>query len=99
MDRADVIARLRKAEPALKARGIASLSLFGSYARDKAGLASDIDPLAEIAPGSRLSILDMLDAQSVIKAEIADKDIFLVTRENIVPLYLPSIEATAMNVF
>lgn len=99
MNRADLLKHLRNAEPELKARGIASLSLFGSYARDEARPNSDIDLLVDITPGLRLTLLDLLDAQAVVEAELPDKDIFLVTRENIVPLYLPSIEETALKVF
>jgi hypothetical protein len=99
MQRADVIAKLKQAKPELRSRGIASLFLFGSYARDEARPDSDIDLLAEARPDVSLSILDMLDAQSVIEAGLPDKEIFFVTRENIVPVYLPSIEETALKVF
>ena len=43
MDRERAISRLRDHEPELKATGIASLSLFGSTARDEAGSDSDVD--------------------------------------------------------
>jgi predicted nucleotidyltransferase len=99
MQRDDIIACLKKSEPELRCRGIASLFLFGSYARDEARPDSDIDLLAEVAPDTQLSILDMLDAQAVIEAGLPDKEIFFVTRENIVPVYLPSIEETALKVF
>jgi len=41
MRRAEVIAKLKAAEPAIRARGAAALYLFGSHARDQAG--ADID--------------------------------------------------------
>ncbi|WP_438751969.1 nucleotidyltransferase family protein [Pararhizobium sp. O133] len=47
MDRRDVIVRLKAAEPAIRARGVAALYLYGSYARDNAQPDSDIDILVE----------------------------------------------------
>ena len=52
MDRADVIARLKAVEPALRAHGVAALYLFGSYARDEAGPGSDLDIFVEIGRAS-----------------------------------------------
>ena len=43
MRRADVIARLKEAEPALRSFGVAGLYLFGSHARDEAQPDSDVD--------------------------------------------------------
>ena len=99
MTRSDVIAHLKAAEPALKARGIASLFLFGSYARDEARPDSDIDLLVEINSGLKLTILEMFEAQAVIEAEMPTVEIFFVTKDNIVPEYLPSIEGSAMKIF
>ncbi|WP_158809052.1 nucleotidyltransferase family protein [Beijerinckia sp. L45] len=99
MTRSDVIAHLKNAEPALKARGIAALFLFGSYARDEATAASDVDLLVEIDAGAKLTILEMFEAQSVIEAEMPAVEIFFVTKDNIVPEYLPSIEGSAMKIF
>ena len=51
MHRAEVIARLRAAEPALRAHGVGALYLFGSYSRDEARPDSDlyvfVDPANE----------------------------------------------------
>jgi predicted nucleotidyltransferase len=43
MRRDDVIAKLKEAETALRARGASALYLFGSHARDEARPDSDID--------------------------------------------------------
>lgn len=50
MKRADVVARLKSVEPALRAHGVGALYLFGSYGRDEAGPESDIDVFVD--PGS-----------------------------------------------
>src|SRR5436309_10668767 len=61
MDRDQIIAKLREYKPELKAAGIEHLFLHGSYARGTAiREVSDVDVIAEFAPGRRLSILDMV---------------------------------------
>ena len=51
MDRVTAVARLNSCETALRAMGVESLSLFGSTARDSAGVASDIDVVVTL-PGT-----------------------------------------------
>ena len=48
MDRDAVINALREHESALKAAGVASLSVFGSVARGEAGEASDVDVVVRL---------------------------------------------------
>jgi putative addiction module CopG family antidote len=55
-ERDAVIALLRGHEAALKAMGVARLSLFGSVARGEAGPESDIDLAAEIDPDKRIGL-------------------------------------------
>jgi predicted nucleotidyltransferase len=61
MDKSTIIAKLREHEGELKAAGIEHLFLHGSYARGNAVREmSDVDVIAEFAPGRRLSLLDMV---------------------------------------
>src|SRR3989442_15961192 len=61
MDKSTIIAKLREHEGELKAAGIEHLFLHGSYARGTAiREVSDVDVIAEFAPGRRLSLLDMV---------------------------------------
>ena len=61
MDKFTIIAKLREHEGELKAAGIEHLFLHGSYARGTAiRKLSDVDVIAEFAPGRRLSVLDMV---------------------------------------
>jgi uncharacterized protein len=61
MDKSTIIAKLREHEGELKAAGIEHLFLHGSYARGTAVReVSDVDVIAEFAPGRRLSLLDMV---------------------------------------
>jgi predicted nucleotidyltransferase len=62
-ERERVLRVLHQEAPRLRARGLASLSLFGSIARGEAGPASDIDLLIETAPESRFGLSDLLDLQ------------------------------------
>lgn len=61
MEKSTIIAKLREHEGELKAAGIEHLFLHGSYARGTAiHEKSDVDVIAEFAPGRRLSLLDMV---------------------------------------
>jgi predicted nucleotidyltransferase len=65
MDRSSIIAKLREHEGELKAAGIEHLFLHGSYARGTAVREiSDVDVIAEFAPGRRLSLLDMVGIEN-----------------------------------
>ena len=55
MDRDEIIARLKAEEPALRARGVQGLSLFGSLARGEAGPQSDVDVLIDLRLASQPS--------------------------------------------
>ena len=49
MNREQAIAALRDYEPELKALGVVSASLFGSVARDDAGIDSDVDVVVKLS--------------------------------------------------
>ncbi|HMF75226.1 MAG TPA: nucleotidyltransferase domain-containing protein [Bryobacteraceae bacterium] len=59
MNRAEIIAKLRKHEPELTALGILRLSVFGSVARDDASQQSDIDLMGDFDRTKRLTLFDM----------------------------------------
>jgi hypothetical protein len=65
MDKSSIVAILREHESELRAAGIEHLFLHGSYARGTAiRKVSDVDVIAEFAPGRRLSLLDMVAIES-----------------------------------
>ena len=66
MDRDIVLARLREHETALRARGVAHASLFGSRARGDAGPDSDTDIMIEFDPAARISAYDYVDLKAFI---------------------------------
>lgn len=57
MTRDETLARLRDLKPWLEAQGIVNVRLFGSHARDQAGIDSDIDLLVETARPMGLEFL------------------------------------------
>lgn len=65
---AAVLGRLRAGADGLRARGIASLSVFGSVARGEARPGSDIDLLADLDPAKPLSLVGL----SSLRAELSD---------------------------
>jgi len=58
MKRDDAIARLKAAEPGLRARGVRHLALFGSVARGDSRADSDIDVLIDVDRTAKFSLLD-----------------------------------------
>ncbi len=63
MDRNRILAILRSHAPELQAAGLAHLRLFGSAARGEATPHSDIDLLADFAPGKRVTLLTVSGIQ------------------------------------
>lgn len=99
MTRADVIARLKAAEPALRARGVAALYLYGSYARDDAREDSDVDILVDFEPGRGIGLSGFVAPIETLEERFPGKEIGFSTRDSIVPIYLPDIEQSAIRVF
>jgi predicted nucleotidyltransferase len=98
MTRADVIARLKAAEPRIRSHGVEALYLYGSYARDEAGPDSDVDVFVDPA-NDEFGFLESMDVYSVLETVFPGLEIGYGTRNNIVPIYRPHIEAGAIRVF
>jgi predicted nucleotidyltransferase len=58
MGREEIINRLKAAEPALRARGVKRLALFGSVARGDTRPDSDVDVLIDVDETAKFSLLD-----------------------------------------
>jgi uncharacterized protein len=99
MNRASVLATLKQLEPRLRARGVAALYLFGSYARDEARPDSDVDILVETEDGAATGFFGVPPATDLVEEAMPGVEISMVTRDNIVPLYLPYIERSAIRIF
>jgi len=99
MTRADVIARLKAAEPRIRAHGVAALYLFGSYARDEAGDDSDIDVFVDPANDEFYSLGSFMGALGDIQAALDGKEIGYGTRGGLSPYVRQDVESQAIRVF
>ncbi len=100
MRREDVIARLRKTEPALRAFGVAGLYLFGSHARNEAGSDSDIDVFIDVAPGVSFGLRPYMGAFRVLEDAFEHKaEIGYSTRDALSPYIRADVERDALRIF
>lgn len=94
--RAEVIERLRAHEAELRAMGIATIGLFGSFASDRATATSDVDLLIELLPGCRpfetfMNAADRLE-------QLLGRKVELVTRSSLSPYMGPRIMQEVQDV-
>jgi predicted nucleotidyltransferase len=100
MRRDDVITRLKKTEPALRAFGVEALYLFGSHARDEADTASDVDVFVDPASEQDFGFLSFMDAYAALqKAFEHQVEIGYSTRAGLSPYIRPDVEREALRIF
>jgi predicted nucleotidyltransferase len=100
MRRDEVIAKLKQAEPALRAFGVAALYLFGSHARDEARAESDIDVFVDPASDAEFGFLPYMDAYQTIQDAVGGGvEIGYSTREGLSPYIRADVEQEAVRVF
>ena len=100
MRREEVMAKLKEAEPALRARGVASLYLFGSYSQDAARADSDVDVFVDPVSDEHFGFLQFMDAYETIrKAFDHDVEIGYSTREGLSRYIRDDVEREAIKVF
>lgn len=98
MRRDDAIRLLKQAEPELRARGVRSLALFGSTARDEAGPKSDVDVLVELDMSRQPTLVD-LSGMRLLMADRLGCNADVSIRENLRPAYRANAEADAIRIF
>ncbi len=98
MRRAEVISRLRDAEPLIRAQGATALYLYGSHARDEATDESDVDVFVDVAPGQTLDLSRFMGIFEVLSSRLATK-VDYTTRAGLIEFYRPAIESEAIRVF
>jgi len=93
-----MIAKLKAAEPALRAHGAAALYLFGSYARNEARPGSDVDVFIDKDRSRKFGFDEFMDIYFVLQERLGDK-VDYGTREGLHPLLRSKIEREAIKVF
>lgn len=67
LTRDEILAGLKRLEPALRAKGVTHLAIFGSRSRGDARENSDLDVLVEIDPQAKFSLLDLVGVEHLIR--------------------------------
>jgi uncharacterized protein len=98
MRRDAIIAKLKEAEPALRAHGAAALYLFGSHARDEARPDSDVDVFIDKDPSRKFGLDEFMDIYLLLQERLGG-DVDYGTREGLHPVLRPDIEREAVRVF
>jgi predicted nucleotidyltransferase len=99
VDRAEVIAKLKEAEPALRKYGIAALYLFGSYARGEARPGSDVDVFVDKAKGRRFGFDELMGGYRTVREALPDVEVSFGTREGLSRHIRKAVEEQAIRVF
>jgi uncharacterized protein len=100
MHRDDIIARLKEAEPALRATGVGALYLFGSLARGEARADSDVDVFVDPASDDRFGFLQFMDAYAAIQKAVGDGvEVGYSTRAGLSRYIRALVEQEAVRVF
>ena len=97
MKRSDVVTRLRDHAAELRARGIVSVHLFGSTARDEAGPESDVDLFLDTDPNRKFSLIDLADVGFLLE-DLLGARVDVTTRDSLHPSLRAGIEAAAERV-
>jgi len=100
MQREEVIAKLKGAEPALRGFGVAALYLFGSHARGEARPNSDIDVFVDPVTEDRFGFLQFMDAYETLRRTFGDDvEVGYSTREGLSPYVRANVEREAIRIF
>ena len=100
MHRDDVITRLKEAEPALRALGVAGLYLFGSHVRDEASSGSDVDVFVDPVSEDKFGFLPFMDAYQALQKAFGNRaQIGYSTRAGLSPYIRKDVETEALRIF
>jgi predicted nucleotidyltransferase len=96
----DVITRLKKAEPELRASGVSALYLFGSHARDDAGDNSDVDVFVDPQSDESFGFIQFMKAYATIVDAVGPNiDVGYSTRDGLSRHIRDTVEREARRVF
>ena len=98
MNRQAILDRLRENEPALRARGVTHVALFGSRARGDDRADSDTDIMIEVDPAAHITVWDYVGLKDYI-ASLFDGPVDVVRRDGLKPYIRPAATADAVYAF
>lgn len=98
MNGEEIISRLREHEPALRARGVGHVALFGSRARGDYRAGSDIDIMVELDPTTRITVFGYSGLKDYI-AGLFDGPVDVVNRDGLKPYVRPAATADVVYAF
>lgn len=98
MRREVALDRLKRCETRLRERGVRSLFLFGSTARDEAGERSDIDLLFDHDPASRFSLFTQAELIEELSTEIGAR-VDLIALDGLRPAFRERVTPHLVQVF
>jgi len=98
MKREEALKRLKDLEPELRRRGVLSLFLFGSVARDQAQKGSDVDLFFEDDPNRPLSIFKVIDLNHFLN-EVMGVKVDLIPRDSLHRLIRDEVAASALRIY
>jgi uncharacterized protein len=99
MTRTEIVAKLKVAEPALRAHGVQALYIFGSYARDEAGGDSDLDVFVDPANEDFYGLDNFMGVYEKLQNAFPGTEIGYSTRAGLSKYVRPDIERQAIRVF
>jgi predicted nucleotidyltransferase len=100
MYREQVISKLKEAEPALRARGVAALYLFGSVARDEVNSGSDVDVFIDPRSDQQFGFLQFMDVYETIQQAVGrNVEVGYSTRSGLSRYVKDDIERDSLKIF
>ncbi len=84
MDKEEVLKKVSSFQSELKSHAVKELYLFGSFARDEAGQASDLDLLVEFEPGVKIGLFAFARLRRRL-CDLLGKKVDLVTKDALRP--------------
>jgi predicted nucleotidyltransferase len=98
MNSSEALETLRRAEDALRGRGVKHAALFGSVARGENRPDSDIDIMIEIDPEACVTVFDYVDIKGYI-AQLFEGPVDVVNREGLKSYVRPAAMADVIYAF
>lgn len=84
MTRDRIVAAIKAHRFELSRRGVRSLALFGSAARDEARTDSDVDVMVDLDPVAKVDLFDLMDLRGYL-ADLLHSRVDLVVRDSLKP--------------